>query len=280
MIVWRDGHFVESDGAIAASDRSYLIGDGLFETILVDQGRPAFLSSHIARLKRGAEAFAMEGDISESAIRAAIGELAERLGQKSRAACRLTLSRRGGARGLAPSREARVQTTISLHAMAPAKPCRRVIVAQPRRFSLAPTNDFKCVGAYAPNLLARLEAAKAGADEALLLNEHGRVVCASSANVFLLSGRTLTTPPESEGATPGVTRALLLEIAADAGLEPRLDVIEPAALPSGVLILTNSLIGVAIACLAGHAAKEDPLVMRLASTYEARATAEFGEAAH
>lgn len=279
MIVWRDGSFIEADAAIAASDRGFLIGDGVFETVLAANGKPAFLAAHLARLARGADALAIHHAVTESAVRSAIGRLAGRSGIAGRAACRITLTRVGGARGLVPSKEARTQLLITVQPAPPLPQHLQIIVAKARRYSGAATNGFKCIGAYAPHLLARLEAAHAGADEALMLNEHGRIACASASNLFVLSDGILRTPPESEGAMPGVTRALLLRAAAAGGVETRIEPIGQDTLASGTLLLTNSLNGVSLAFASDGGKTSSDLACRLASSYEAILSAEISESA-
>ena len=71
---------------------------------------------------------------------------------------------------------------------------------------------------YLNNALAKLEARRRGADEALLLNAAGRVAEASVANVFAVRADALVTPPVSEGALEGVTRATVLDLAESQGL--------------------------------------------------------------
>jgi branched-chain amino acid aminotransferase len=71
---------------------------------------------------------------------------------------------------------------------------------------------------YLNNALAKLEARRRGADEALLLNAAGRVAEASVANVFTVKAGALATPPASDGALEGVTRGAVLELAARLGL--------------------------------------------------------------
>lgn len=275
MIVWKNGSLVDPGAAVSAADRGYLVGDGVFETMLVSAGKPAFLGAHLARLRRGAAVMDFRASFDEDAVRGAIADLAGRLDLQGPAVCRMTVTRSGGARGLAPSRETSIETLIALHP-APAKtPVFRTIVAQTRRYSGAATNAFKCMGAYAPNLLARMEAARAGAAEAIMLNERGRVACASAANVFLLSERDLTTPPESEGATPGVTRAVLIEIARELGAAVRVEPVSPDALTDAAVILTNSVIGVAHAEMSAPAAPQPMLASRVAALYEQRVKSEF-----
>jgi branched-chain amino acid aminotransferase len=71
---------------------------------------------------------------------------------------------------------------------------------------------------YLNNALAKLEARQRGADEALLLNAAGQVAEASVANVFALRDGVLLTPPATDGALEGMTRATVLELAARDGL--------------------------------------------------------------
>lgn len=276
MKVWRDGELLDSEAAISAADRGYLIGDGVFETIFVDHGRPAFLTDHLARLQRGADQLEIAFNRRADEIRSAIAALA-RGGPGGRASCRITVTRVGGARGLAPSAEARAQTLIALQPVAAPKAIYRLIVAQSRRYSASLTNGFKCIGAYAPNMIARLEAARLGADEAVMLNEYGRVASCSAANLFLVSGAGLTTPPESEGAMAGVTRAKVIESAAALGIEVRISPIAAAEIAHAPLLLTNSLIGVAAAGVT--MASPADLAKRLQSAYEQRVKAEFAGSA-
>ena len=71
---------------------------------------------------------------------------------------------------------------------------------------------------YLDNILARRAALAAGADEAIMLNQHGRVAAAAAGNLFVQKGRQLITPPLSEGALPGIIRAALLASGDKSGL--------------------------------------------------------------
>lgn len=279
MIVWRDGAFVEAESAVSASDRGYLIGDGVFETLLVEDGRPAFLAAHLQRLRRGAEALGFDIATGEPGLRAAIDGLAARNGVWRRAACRITATRVGGARGLVASQDARTQLLVAMAPIAPVAKNLSAVIAAARRLSTAPTNAFKCVGAYAANMLARAEAARAGADEAVMLNEHGRIACAGSANLFLIDGEAIVTPPESEGAMPGVTRALIIEIAGALGVEVRIESVDAARIAVAPLMFTNSLIGALPGRLATSTGDAPRLALRLSAAYETRLAAELSEPA-
>jgi branched-chain amino acid aminotransferase len=276
VIVWRDGDFVPAETAISAEDRGFLIGDAIFETILVLDGVPAFFDQHLARLHRGAAFMKYEVRIDPGALRAVVAELAGRNGVEGRAACRIALSRVGGPRGLAPSPKARTQLLVTVAPAGLPPKSMTVMIAGTLRWTGSPTNAFKCGGAYAPNLIARAEAAAEGADEAIMLNEQRRVACASAGNLFVMTADQSLTPPASEGAMPGIVRAVLLEEARAAGLRIDEAPLEPAILRASTVLFTNSLVGV-VRCAfddAPAAAGQDA-ANRLVEAYERRLDREF-----
>jgi branched-chain amino acid aminotransferase len=74
---------------------------------------------------------------------------------------------------------------------------------------------------YLNNVLAKQEARQRGADDALLLNDRGMIAEASVANLFVVRNAVLLTPPATDGALEGITRATVLELAATLGLPAR-----------------------------------------------------------
>ena len=278
MIIWRDGDFVDASGAVSADDRGWLIGDAVFETILVERGAPAFLDRHLARMRNGCRVLGIDRNLDAVELRATIASLARQNTLADRAACRLTISRSGGPRGLAPHADAKPRIFASLSAAASPPDRLRVVISTRRRWTGASTNGFKCAGAYAENMLARADAASRGADEALMLNEFGRVACASSASVFVIADRRLTTPALSEGAMPGVVRSVLLEEAAALGIERRETMMAPSDLLSGELLLANSIAGPVRSALDGATgAGGGETAGRLIAAYERRLRSEFSD---
>lgn len=278
MIVWRDGDFVEASGAVSADDRGWLTGDAVFETILVERGAPVFLERHLDRMRQGCATLGIERRLDAGELRAAIEKTAERNAISGRAACRLTLSRTGGSRGLAPHPAARAQLIISISSVGSPPEASRLILSSRNRWTGASTNGFKCAGAYAENMLARAEAASQGADEAIMLNEFGRVACATSANIFVVSGKAAVTPPLSEGAMPGVIRGVLMEEAGALGIDCCEQQLAPADLASGTLLLTNSIVGPVRSALDGSPADCGlEAAQLLIAAYERRLDKEFHE---
>lgn len=83
--------------------------------------------------------------------------------------------------------------------------------------NMIPTGTKAC-GVYINSSLAKVEALKAGYDEAILLNEHGEVAEGSGENIFAVKDGTLLTPPLSAGVLRGITRDTIIEFAADLGI--------------------------------------------------------------
>jgi len=110
-----------------------------------------------------------------------------------------------------------------------------------RRNETSPLSRVKSLN-YLDNLLAREEARRQSADEALLLNSQGFVAEGSGSNVFLVMGDDLLTPSVQSGALPGITRQVVLELAAEVGLGAKEAEVEPEALFHATeAFLTSSL---------------------------------------
>lgn len=257
MTLWLDGALLPDEAAaIPITDRGLLLGEGLFETLAVWDGRILELDAHLGRLARSANILDLPLGWSVEALAAAMASLlaAERL-TGGRAVLRLTLTGGDGPRGLLPAAQARPRLLITARPMdaLPASPA--VIVVAPFAVSAtSPLRGHKTLSAL-EQILARRHAAALGADEALMVNTAGHLVEASAANLFLVAGGRLLTPPLSDGALPGVTRARVLDLAAEAGIgvdaDTSLGLQDLAAAEEA--FLTNSLIGIRpVASAAGH----------------------------
>jgi len=234
--VWVDGRLLPADGAhLSVFDRGFQLGDGVFETLRVRASHPTELAEHVARLRRSADGLdiALPGDID---ARLAIG-IAELLaadgldGPDGDASVRITVSRgpfRG--RGLLPPDEV-VAATIAIQAwpVVPASRAHlerglRLIASAVRRDPASPIGALKTTS-RADYVYARLEARRAGADDALFLTTNGYLSEGTTANIFLVRlavdrVRELATPSLDCAILPGTTRSWLLAWAARVGLRP------------------------------------------------------------
>lgn len=211
MTVWLNGRLLSADEArIDPTDRGFTLGDGLFETIRVAGGRALHLDRHLARLEASAAVLDLPPPYPSDALAAAVAALVAARGVAD-GVVRLTLTRGSGARGVLPPAEPHPTVLITLApAGPPAGPVEAVIARGTRRNEHSPLSRLKTLN-YLDAILARQEAARSGAGEALLLNTAGRLAEASVANLFIVKDGRLLTPPVSEGALPGIRRALILE---------------------------------------------------------------------
>jgi len=247
-LAWVNGCLVgESEPSLSLLERGLTLGDGVFETMLAAGTNIFRPAEHLERLAQGASLLEIDLPPTEHLLAAVLETLsANRL---SAAVVRLTVSRGADpGRGLDVPPELSPTVIVRVVEHKPRsldEPGLAAVFSSLRRNESSPLSRVKCLS-YAENVLARLEARRRGADEAVLMNTAGAVCCASAANVFAVKGGTLVTPPIEGGALPGVTRRCLLELAAARGIAVR----EAPVLPEDLraadeAFLTNTVVGVA-----------------------------------
>jgi len=210
MTVWWNGALMEDGAArIDPADRGFTLGDGLFETLRVADGAPRHLARHLARLRAGSERLDLPVPWTDAALGAAMAALLAATGCRT-GSLRLTLTRGPAARGVLPPAVAAPSLLLTCGGLPPDGPVRAVVATVTRRNEHSPLSRLKSLN-YLDAILARQEAARRGADDALLLNTAGRLAEATAANLFVRHGDRLLTPPVTEGALPGIGRALVLE---------------------------------------------------------------------
>jgi len=227
MKIWIDGRIVDgADARVSVLDHGFLYGDGVFEGMRVYSQRLFRCERHLDRLEIGARCLGLALPGGRDAIRALTLATAREYVRATRepdAYIRLVISRGVGELGVDPTNcpapfvtcivdkirlfsEEKLRSGISMITSSRRSP--PPDVRDPRVKSLN----------YLNNALAKQEARRQGVDEALLLNAAGAVAEASVANVFAVRGGRLLTPPASDGALEGITRASVLEIAAQLGV--------------------------------------------------------------
>lgn len=221
MSVWWGGAARGDDEVPLATDRALLLGDGLFETVLVASGRAVRLRAHLERLARSAERFAIPLPLAlDATLAAAVPALWERERRPARAALRVTVSR-GAGRGLAvPAGAAGLVVSLDALPDAPAgdiaPAASAAILDTPRVDPRDPLAGHKVVSAM-HRVEARRAAIAAGADVALLVTVDGDVCEADAANVFAFVDGVVVTPSLDRGVLPGITRRACLDALARGG---------------------------------------------------------------
>ena len=225
-------------------DRGLLLGDGLFETMLWTAGGLPHLEAHLSRMAAGCETLglpAFDLDQARALCLAAPGEAGVAEG---RAAVRLTLTAGSGGRGLDRPEAPVLRLAARAAAAAPVTTPVDLVLAKTRRNEGSPAARLKTLS-YIDNVLARAEARAAGADEAVMCNNHGDLACAGAANLFWIAGGILFTPALHCGVLSGLTRRRVLELARQLDVEVHEVATGADALDEAeAVFLTNSLIGV------------------------------------
>jgi branched-subunit amino acid aminotransferase/4-amino-4-deoxychorismate lyase len=220
-------------------NRTLLYGEGLFETLRVYPGRQVpLLEAHGRRMRRGAEFFRFPFSPSAFA-RAVEGEL-QTVSEQAEARLRVTLEVWG--------EEAPAETRFITHSSpltvtdTHQREGVRLIRAPFSRSSTSPLLQFKTTN-YFENTYARQWAQHQGDYDALFLNERGEVTETTTANLFLIRGRNLVTPPVSAGLLPGIARHLLLARAGENGLVAEERPVTTADLAAAdEVLLTNAVV--------------------------------------
>lgn len=273
MIVFLNGRFVpEGHAQVSVFDRGFLLGDGLFETARVANGKPFRFAQHLERLSRGAEFLKLKVPFSAKELQVFAAQL---IGKNSvaEAVLRLTLTRGRGARGYSLKGADQPTLAMTLHPLPPQNP------DEPPQFSLI-TSSFRVPAGDAlanfkttskvMNVLARAEAEERGADEALLLNTNGEVAETAGGNIFWVHQDKICTVSSGRGILPGITRAVVLEICQSLGLKTDKCVIKPEHLrrAEGVFVTQSALGIVPVASLDGGPVAPSPWVGRIAGAYD------------
>lgn len=247
---------------VPIDDRGLTLGDGLFETVLAEDGTLRLWNEHVARLVRGCAALGLpapDGEVLERAARQALAGVGLLGG---RAAVRLSWTAGSGGRGL--DRPTTPEPRLVVQAAPAPLPSgsARLATVSIRRNPTSPTSRLKTL-AYLDPVLARREAVLAGADEALMLDTEGRIACAAAANVFWLAGGRLYTPALDCGVLDGIIRARVITAAPCEVVETRAGL--EALNEAEAMFLTNSLLGVrAVSSLDGRAISGDAFVSEVA----------------
>ena len=247
MLIWLNGRWCAArDARVSALDRGLLHGDGVYDTWRTYQGAPFQVAAHVRRLAAAARVL----DLPPPGPAAAWERRTRLLVARSRlpdAAVRLTLTRGSAGDGLLPERGVRPTLLLTARPLPPdlgrrqARGIAVVLLPFPRD-AAPPWGGLKLVG-HASAVVGRRLAARRGAAEGLYVTRDGHVTEATTANLFLVEGRRLVTPPLGAGVLPGVTRSLVLTLARRAGLQVREEPVPVARLErAGEILLTASTI--------------------------------------
>lgn len=238
--VWFNGaRFPNGVLTVDAGERGLLLGDGLFETMLVVNRTALWGNMHLARLEASAKETGLpfDRDVADDAIAALIDDAPE-----NHHVLRVSLTRGASARGLAAN-GGPPSLLVTLDPFDPALMFQPVslVTSTIRRNAHAPSSRLKTLS-YVDNIMAAREAASHGSEDALMLNTEGHAACSTIANLFLMKDGLLITPARDQGILTGVMRQALISAAQHIGIATEERPVQPAELRSAdAVFLTNSL---------------------------------------
>jgi len=219
-IVYLNGRLISrSEARLSPLDYGFLYGYGLFETMRAYRGRVFCLQLHLERLARSAPLLGIS--LGTLDLAAAVMDTL-RANQLSEARLRLAVTIGAGGLNADPGtcKQPTVLVLAGPYTAYPQSVYRRgfrAVMSTIRRNSQSPLSRLKSAN-YIESILAKQEARAAGVDEALCRNERGQLAEASMSNLFLVAGGRLLTPGPESGILPGITREVVLELAAGVGI--------------------------------------------------------------
>ena len=281
-VLWAGGRLRDpGEPVVAGTDPGYATGLGLFETCAVVGGRAFALTRHLARLAASSGALGLPA-VADDAVREAVAAVLAASGPEV-GRLRITVSPGapgpGGPAGPGAPGPATGPALVVTAGPAPVRGPAHVVRSAWVRNERSPLAGHKSTS-YGADVLALAAATRAGGDEALLANTRGALCEGATSNVLVERGGELLTPALSSGCLPGVTRALVLEWAAEAGLPVReaaadelpWSVVEDARAGAAGLALTGSLRGVVgVEAVEGAPVAVGPLTTEVARLFRARA---------
>lgn len=205
MIWWGglDGGELLDDSArpISHLDRGFLVGEGVFETLVVNSGVPFALTRHLQRLERSAQILGLPTlnlEVIRAAIDSVIGANLHEIGDRGR--LRITLSSGDGQASL-------LVTLIPQPNWPETTSAITVPWVRNERSAIVGAKTTS----YAENVAALAAVQARGVSEALMANTQGLLCEGTTSNVFVVIDGQVKTPSLSSGCLPGVTRDLVLE---------------------------------------------------------------------
>ncbi|MDP3790864.1 MAG: branched-chain-amino-acid transaminase [Candidatus Omnitrophota bacterium] len=222
MLIYLNGKMVDKEKAVVSVfDHGLLYGDGVFEGIRSYDGLVFKLKEHIDRLYRSADAIHMVIPMTKDAMSKAVIDTLKANSLKS-AYIRLVVTRGPGDLGLDP-RKCKYSTIfiitdkIKLYPEVFYRNGLEIITAKTRR-NLANALDPKIKSLnYLNNILAKIDAIKAGTEEAIMLTYNDYVAECTGDNIFMVKGGNFFTSPTSIGALEGITRDAVIGLAKSVG---------------------------------------------------------------
>src|SRR5579862_7502563 len=215
-------YFDKADAKVSVYDHGLLYGDGVFEGLRIYNGKVFRLKEHIDRFYESARHIWLEVPMSRDALTEAVVSTVQANNKKD-GYIRLVITRGAGSLGLDPRKTSDPQLIIIVDdiSLYPAELYENgleiITAATIRNHPNAVNPRIKSLN-YLNNILAKIEAIRAGCFEAIMLNHMGEVAECTGDNLFLMKKGVLKTTPSDSGILEGVTRNVVIDLAKAASI--------------------------------------------------------------
>lgn len=264
------------EATVSVFDRGFLYGDSVYETMRTAGGHAVEMTRHLDRLRRSAAGIGLEIPFSDAALRAAIAETHAATGNPD-SYVRVMVTRGAGPLQLDPRVSASPVLVVLVQELKLPTPTLyeaglSVRIVDVHKISARSLDPSLKTGNYLNSIQALRQAAASAAEDAIMCNAAGHVAEGATSNVFMVKAGRVITPSLATGLLEGITRALVIRLAGDLGIECSEGVVWPDQLRAAdELFLTSSVRGLMpVTTLDGAplGAGPGPLTRRLMARYQ------------
>jgi len=223
LMIWMGDELLPAPQAkVSVFDHGLLYGDGVFEGIRIYNGKIFKEKEHIKRFFQSAKAIRLEIPMTQQEVSDVMRRTMQANGIDGDGYIRLIVTRGVGSLGISVVHTACPMVVVIADKIAlyPPEVYERglhcIVSSITRNHPNSTSPRVKSLN-YLNNVMAKLEAKDAGADEAIMLTADGRVAECTGDNIFLVTDGAIATPPTCEGILAGITRDLAMELARNRG---------------------------------------------------------------
>jgi len=208
---------IQDEAFISILDHGFLFGDSIYEVICTNQGKPCFLEEHLTRLYASASGISLKIPHSPTEIKKQIQTTLDSA-ENDESYIRIIITRGVGEVDIDPSSCFDPNIIIFVKEI-PQIPSERyekgisVALVSIKRNSRESLNPAVKTGNYLNNVLARIEASRMGAEDAIMVNSMGQLTEGTTSNLFFVKEGRLLTPIKECGILSGITREKIIQLA-------------------------------------------------------------------
>ena len=213
---------IHQDAHISVFDHGFLFGDSIYEVVSTHHGQLCFVNEHLRRLRNSAHAISLEIPLTDEKMIREIHKTMEAAGNPE-SYIRIIVTRGVGEMDIDPETCTEPNVLIFVKSILQYSEENyengiNVALVSIKRNSKEALNPGIKTGNYLNNVLAKVEARKMGAADALMLNPTGQLTECTTSNFFFVRDQRLMTPSLNCGILLGITREVVLRLARENGV--------------------------------------------------------------